>query len=97
MPDEKKRPSWRDFGFGTVDGFSVDERHKKFQHACRRLGTTPEASVIKGYLDDLIKAEIDPNAPDGALRQHLAERKVAQTLALLFAGENDPRDRDDLE
>jgi hypothetical protein len=90
-----RKGNWKDFGFGTVDGYQPDERHDRFKQACKRIGSLPQANVIKEYLEDLIAADIDPNAPDGALRQHLAERKVAKTLALFFAGDDDRSDRAD--
>lgn len=89
MAEARKKASWRDFGFGTVDGHRPNLRQSEFEKACRRIGAMPEAAVIKRYLADMIAADIPPDEEDGALRQHLAERRVAQKLALLFAGDDD--------
>lgn len=89
-----RKGNWRDFGFGTGHHADPSARRTEFEKACKRLGSMSEARVIKAYLRDMLLADIPPDAEDGALRQHLAERRVAQKLALLFAGDHDDGNAD---
>lgn len=85
------RRDWRSTTAGSSQPFSRKEDQDTFRAAMRRIGLTQDGEHIHRYLVGLIMEDIDPAMDEGALRQKLAERTVAQKLLTVLKGEDDHR------
>lgn len=86
--------NWRSFSHATTDMPDAEKRVDSFQVALSRIGMTDDGAHVQAFLTDLVMTNIDSSLDEGALRQALAERTVAQKLLTVLKGDHDNRDRD---